>query len=159
MKKTSVIVVLSALVLVLSVYFALSANSSHPTCGMTQRGGECYAYGVSIPCEGDSQNCEDQVCGIWSMTCPQTQIKVRLTDEYYANVIFNAEVGFEDMETYSVICYDSYSCNPICDMGKDGKGHCSAILGENGKPIVFHAFPEAGINLYGEPCGQTPPSE
>ncbi len=160
MKKTSVIVVLSALVLVLSVYFALSTNSSHPTCGMIQRGGECYSYAPSTPCEGGSLKCEDQVCGTWFMTCPQTTPKFRLVKEYYGSVNPNAEVGLTEKEMDEVICYNTYLCNLICDMGKDGKGHCSTVYEEDETtPVIFPASPATSFTLSGAPCEDTHSSD
>ena len=159
MKKASVVVVLSVLVLVLSLHFVLSANSCQPTCGTNHRGGECYAYGPSITCEGGSLSCDDVECESKSMTCKQGNVRRRLHDKYYGSVISDAESGKTQTKINLISCYESVMCDIYCHSGKGDKQYCQAATTTYGHEIAVPSPPVQEVVIDGEPCEKTNSSE
>ena len=67
----------------------------------------------------------------------------------------NIKTGLTEKEVDEVICYNTYTCNLICDVGQDGKGHCTTMYDENDNPLISPASPVAGFILSGEICVET----
>ncbi len=149
MKKTSVIVVLSALVLVLSAHYLLSLSFCQLSSGTGFRGG-CYLYSKIEQCKGGSMECEDVICDGRNPLCPTIKLtEVDQIGHYYTEVSFGNEYGRTSYTKVDKLCNYNLTCYQYCESNGSYDYTCQLLNSTNGEVVK-------GLALTGEICGNGP---
>ena len=158
MKKASVVVVLSVLVLVLSLHFLLSFGLCRKSTGTDFRGG-CYMPFHYNKCNGGELTCNDLNCNPDSIFCPEAFTRLRLIDGRFSSVDVIAETGTDDYGVELVTCYNVYQCSIRCKLDRNGSSRCTNDLDDNQQENIRPAFPTPNYKYKGNPCEETADSE
>ena len=149
MKKTSVIVVLSALVLVMSAHYLLSLRVCRSSSGSDFRGG-CYLYSNIEQCTGESIGCEDVICEGKNPELPDQHItKIDQIGHYYTSVSHGNEYGRTSYAKVDKLCNYNLTCFQFCEFDSDYTYTCQLLNSSNGEVVK-------GLVLTGEICGNGP---